>query len=151
MKIDKLRCFSAEQAVQLSILVGSGEKLIGRANTTWFHSRKALFDSKFYLLFKPGRNITEPLETYINGAFFGSKFRQSVTLRHLLGHTRLGNVLRVPLVCRMNLILPSSDGNLSEKQMARARWVKVRIELVLRFCGLKEFQRRYWLINIGFW
>ena len=38
-----------------------------------------------------------------------------------------------PLVSRMNLILSSSDGNLSGEQMARARWVNVRIKLVLRF------------------
>ena len=45
------------------ILVGSGEKLVGRVNSTWFHSEKALFDSIFYLLFKPSRNRTKPWET----------------------------------------------------------------------------------------
>ena len=79
------------------ILVGSGEKLVGRVNSTWFHSEKALFDSIFYLLFKPSRNRTEPWETYIDGAFFGSKFGQSVKLPHLLSHKRLDNVLRVSI------------------------------------------------------
>ena len=42
-----------------------------------------------------------------------------------------------PLACRIDLILFSSDVNLFDKQMLRARLVRVRIELVLRFCGLK--------------
>ena len=58
-------------------------------------SGKALFDSRFYVLFKPGNNRTEAWETKIDGASFWSEFRQSVKLLHLLSYKRLDNVLRV--------------------------------------------------------
>ena len=53
MGITKSRCFFVKQAVHPCWY---RRKLVGRVNNTWFHSRKALFDCRFYLLFKPGRN-----------------------------------------------------------------------------------------------
>ena len=79
-------------------------------------------------------------------SYFRSNFSQSLKSLHLVSHKGLDTMLWIfRIVCRMNLILSSSDGNYAEEQMARARWVKVRMKSVLRFCWLKEL--KYTLTN----
>ena len=68
----------------------------------------------------------------VEGASFGSEFRQSLKLLHFLSQNDLITYLGYPLVFKMNLILSSSDGYLSGEQ-----WQEPG-ELWSELCRLKD-------------